>query len=206
MFVVLRNLCGCRSKQCIVLAIFLALVFLLIRFVPNLSTSAHAGHHHSQKSSQQGVASKVHSGDQTTDGGQPFVVIGAKNLEPVPNWLTRDSLCPACFGADICKDVKDNLQVQFPDDIEDWQERLGKVKFYAKWGRGLVVIRTLVPNDTFVKYDKFLCEMVSLEEDTCNSATAVVQPQSPAIKQESFLPSNLQSAWKIVHPSADALP
>ena len=83
-----------------------------------------------------------------------------KHPQKVPDVLTKLSKCPACFGRDICEEI-DNGVIQI-DVPREWTfEKKKGVYFGRRHGTENIVIKTLVRDGDFKKFDSFICQNVT---------------------------------------------
>ena len=125
-------------------------------------------------------------------------------LHSVPLYLMRQHKCPACFGDDICDDILNgDLQIEIPK-TETSVVQNGV--YFGRWQGKDIVVKTLdnLSFHNFGKFDEFICMNQSLPKD-CDVNTAILNPRCIAVQESSFLPENLQQAWRIAHSGPSGL-
>ncbi|XP_013406196.1 deleted in autism protein 1 homolog [Lingula anatina] len=80
-----------------------------------------------------------------------------QNLTHVPNALTKQSTCPACFGEDACSAISNG-------DVKILKSNNGDMTYrgvyFGKWDDKDIVLKQLVTDheEGFKNFDKFLCK------------------------------------------------
>ena len=121
-----------------------------------------------------------------------------KSLRRVPDNLTKLSKCPACFGRDICDEIESGtIQIDVPEAWA-WTKYKG-VYFGLRHGIERIVVKTLVRDKVFQKFDSFICQNVTGTSE-CNVADAIAR--SYIVNENTWTSRHFQESWKIVHPSA----
>ena len=119
-----------------------------------------------------------------------------KHPQKVPDILTKLSKCPACFGRDICEEI-DNGVIQI-DVPPEWTFTKDKgVYFGRRHGTENIVIKTLVRDKVFKKFDSFICQNVTGTAE-CDVGNAIAR--SYVVSENAWTSKHLQETWKIVHP------
>jgi len=119
-----------------------------------------------------------------------------KHPQNVPDILTKLSKCPACFGRDICEEI-DNGVIQI-DVPPEWTFAKDKgVYFGRRHGTENIVIKTLVRDKVFKKFDSFICQNVTGTAE-CDVGDAIAR--SYVVSENAWTSKHLQETWKIIHP------
>lgn len=126
------------------------------------------------------------------------------NLHSVPAYLLQDEKCPACYGEELCEEINNGeLKIEMPK-IPTAASKKGV--YFGQWQGKKIALKTLDNEDfsNFQKFDRFICANQSLSSD-CDTSSAVLNPKCVAMQEASFLPENLQEAWRIAHTGTDGL-
>lgn len=119
-----------------------------------------------------------------------------KHPQKVPDILTKLSKCPACFGRDICEEIDNGIiQIDVPTE---WTFTKDKgVYFGRRHGTEKIVVKTLVRDKVFKKFDSFICQNVTGTSE-CDVGDAIAR--SYVVNENTWTGTHLQESWKIVHP------
>lgn len=125
-----------------------------------------------------------------------------QSLQSIPDKFIGLEKCPACFGLELCDEIKNGfVRVSFPE-APNFATQRGF--YYGKWHKKPVVVRKIgESNEGYEKYEQFICENVT-QSKTCDISEIIVK--SFAVKSSSFTRENLQKAFTISHKEPHDLP
>ena len=124
------------------------------------------------------------------------------NLIRVPDYLTEMSKCPACFGTDMCPEIKSGAIRIVEPDANDELKLKGVYNGY--WNQKPVVLKRLNRHKEYAKVDSFLCQNASMELN-CDVSKAILSEKSLVQNEKTFSPDFLRSVWGIIHDRSDQL-
>ena len=134
--------------------------------------------------------------------------VGDASMRAVPSYMLRENNCPACYGDEVCEEISSG-EIQIKMSAAPYKtasKTAAKGVYFGKWQGKDIVVKTLDNDDAhnFQLFDSFICTNQSLPVG-CDVSSAILNPKCVAVQERSFLPENMQSAWKIVHEGPEGL-
>ena len=124
-----------------------------------------------------------------------------ESLQIIPDKFIGLEKCPACFGLDMCDEVKNGfVRIAFPE-TPNYASQHGI--YYGKWHEKQIVMRKIgVDENRFGQFEKFLCENVT-KSKTCDISEVIIK--SFAAKTAAFEIESLRDAYTIAHKQPSEL-
>ena len=123
------------------------------------------------------------------------------SLQVIPDNFIGIEKCPACFGLELCDEIKNGfVRVNFPDAPTTGSQH---GIYRGKWHEKDVIVKKIgIQEDQFIKFEQFICRNMT-KQTPCDISEVITK--SFAVKPAAFVVENLQQAYKIAHKEQEAL-
>ncbi len=126
------------------------------------------------------------------------------DLEFIPQSLLQRDKCPACFTESLCDEMRQGIVKMRPQLVSDKDFKTGSM-YFGKYEEDEVLIKTLVPETDWGKFDEFLCRNVTGSTSNCNVSTVILKSYMAQPERALTIP-HLKEAYSIVHKNVDGFP